>query len=93
MYSKSENGIESLLAPELAAGSLKTGTQAQGPVSMLDYMYYRNVSGVALKGMPGCRSSGECEARWPNLVFALDEMHREFYGAGGILCGNTTSPC
>ncbi|MFH1448065.1 MAG: hypothetical protein ABIG39_04320 [Candidatus Micrarchaeota archaeon] len=85
-YSKSENGLESLVY-------FGSGGTNPSPVSAVDYMHYRGENGIAVKGMPGCRNGIECVGKWPENVFALDEMRWEDYGVGEILCGNQTVPC
>ncbi len=91
-YSKSQNGIESVLTPSLAFGP--NGKEPSWPVSMVDYLFYREskTPGFAIKGMPGCRSQEECRNGWPG-VFALDEKHRGEFDIGGMICGNLSSPC
>ncbi len=82
-YSKSENGIESLVY--LSSSTPK-------PLSAVDYLYHSGREGVSVKGMPGCRNADECRAYWGSS-FALDEMHWDDYGVSDILCGNSTDPC
>ena len=90
--SKSQNGIKSMLTPSLAFGP--DGKEPDWPISMADYMYYQDskTPGISIKGMPGCKSQDECRGEWPG-IFALDEKQRKELNAGGIVCGNLSSPC
>ncbi|MBI4399684.1 hypothetical protein HY570_02950 [Candidatus Micrarchaeota archaeon] len=71
------NGIESFIVGQWTV---------RDNLSQVDWEYYSNITGITVRGMPGCKSNADCIANVPLGHFTLSTNALSRYGAVEIAC-------